>query len=310
VRRLVCCALVLLSATARAESAETPCRSPAPEPVEAYRAYARPGRRLEVLPTAPPWDDKKPDAAQRREAWLRLSRGDADGALGLLACLSDSAEVLYLRGLAALAAERFEPARDALERVGKLEPSRLEAQQALGVAWLGLGDTTHADEAFSAASDDPRAFLGHAVALGRMGRRDEAEAQLRQLIAWKGVLADAAATDLALLLRDAGRRREALGVFASRPVSAEGRLLAAQLVLDDDPRAAASAARSALELRSNFTDAQLTLARALVASGDSIGAERAAQRALELAPDAPEARALLEWVQKTRRSAPAGRAHR
>jgi tetratricopeptide (TPR) repeat protein len=267
VRRLVCCWLVLLAATARADL---------PEPAEAaFESYARLGRRLEVLPTAPSWESAPKDP--------------------------DSAAALYARGLAALAADRNQAARDAFERAAKLEPHRLEARYALGVAWLALGDATRADEEFSAASDEPRAFLGHAVALFRLGRREEAEEQLRTMIGWKGVLADAASTDLALLLRDAGKRPEALHALAAQPATAEGRLLAAQLALEDNPRAAAIAARSALSLRPNFTDALLTLARALEAAGDGPGAESAARRALELSGDALEAHLVLARAYGRRR---------
>ncbi len=264
----------------------------------ASASSTRIGRTLDVLQTAPPWesppDQLDVEAARRRLASLRLDRGDPEGALQLVAKAPETAEVLYLRGLCTLAAERFAEALAHFEAAQKLAPSRAEIGLGAAIALLQLGDAPRAHELLVKLPVDDRIQLATALALFRMGKTEPAVELSRRLASSK-LVGDLAATNWAAQLMGKARREEILAALG-KPKTAEGQLLLARLQLDGNPAASKAAARAAIELRPTFADAFLASARAEEQLGELEGAERSAQRVLELSPDALDARILLARV--------------
>jgi tetratricopeptide (TPR) repeat protein len=169
-------------------------------------------------------------ATRRRLGLLLASLGETPKrALHLLRPMSGpestDREALVASGELALATGRPAEAAAHLERAVELGAGE-EIRLPLLRAWLRSG---HPDRAADAAAESPAERLIRARARLALGRRDEAEADLRRLLGDEAV-GDEAATDLALLLVDSERAEEALAVLEGRPDSsrvsaARGRVL-------------------------------------------------------------------------------------
>jgi predicted Zn-dependent protease len=249
-------------------------------------SYLRPGRPLRVIPLSAPWttppDTLDEGAARVRLAWYALERGDWEGAVALLAKATRS-DALYLRGLAELRGQMMDAAHADLRRATELEPKRVETRCALGVVQLDEGDAPTAQETFEFNGDDPPSQIGEAMALGELGKRDQAIAKLTKLSAQKGVTGDAVATDLAALKRAAGDGNGAWKALPDKPLSAVGWMLKALLLVDrKTPKLALPATQSAIERAPSYVDAWVLQAKLDEQLGDDKGALKAASRALEL----------------------------
>ncbi|HKM55834.1 MAG TPA: tetratricopeptide repeat protein, partial [Isosphaeraceae bacterium] len=130
-------------------------------------------------------------------ARIRRRAGDPPGALadigrGLALAPADP-RFWELRGRLLAELGQPEAALTDLQRAG-LRGTRGTVHAARACALMGLGRFEAARDAWTSAlvfdSEDPRAYLGRARALVRLGRWDDASADLEQAVGWSGSRAD------------------------------------------------------------------------------------------------------------------------
>ena len=210
----------------------------------------------------------------------------------------DSTYVAAFNNLAAIALQRgrTNEARQLLERALRINPDYIDATERLGSLLVKSGDTPTAIanlERVVAVHPTEEALSNLSIAYMSAGRRDDAKAMLRRLIALNPHRADALSY-LAAMLSEEGHPDEAVGFIES--AAREGSTSPATYALlsityaqlgrgEESARAASVAAAQPGADASIF----LQLGRAMMMSRRPQDADRFFTRAVDLSPDNPEA---------------------
>jgi TolB-like protein len=137
------------------------------------------------------------------------------------------------------------------------------------------------------------AQIGEAAAWAELGKPAEAESRLTRLLAEKGAVGDAAATDLAAIRRAAGNGDAALKVVPASPMTPVGWLVRGLLLAEHKQlKPAVQALKTATDEAPTYVDAWLQLARVYEGQNDAANARMAAEHALDLSPSLVDAIAI------------------
>jgi arylsulfatase A-like enzyme/Flp pilus assembly protein TadD len=263
-----------------------------------------------------------PDPRERVELYERLQKlvgaqgaqvdAAADEALALAEQDPGNPFAHFTAASLARRSGRLALASRAFQRSLELDPDRPAIRQQHGRLLLDLGRTGDAERelriaAGQSAAGDASARVGLAEALLLLGKPDEAESLLAEVLARDPGQLDALGARGKLLLAR-GRPREALPLLERATAIPEPErwvdVAEAQLAAGD-PAQAARAARQALKLDAGHPWALAVAGHALALQGQRRDAQAVLEQALALAPRRPAA-----WLALARGFEAAGRADR
>lgn len=257
-------------------------------------------------------DSGRPSAAEAGQAWsfaldqYRAGRLDeAERACKLVLDVAPRhADALHLRGAIAYQRCNSDQAIELIEEAIRIDPSKPDYLNTLGVAYQGLGRVSEAEDCFRGAlslkPDYAAAYNNLGIALRTLGRPQEAESSFRDAVRIAPAYAEAH-NNLGNLLNELGhfeiaerRLRRAIRI---RPDYAEahgnlGIVLRGLGRLEEAERSA----RRAIALKPDYAEAHNDLGVALFGLGRLPEAERSYREALALQPSFAVAQGNLVYL--------------
>ena len=255
--------------------------------------------------------EKRPDDVEAlyNIALIQLESGDLRAARDLFLRVtrlqSDFLDAWVNLGVAEARLGRLDEAQKHFEHVLTLRPGHVEARLDLGNVWLERGDSKRAVEAFLKASElapESTAPLKRLAAAYRRARDAEAARSVLEKATRIDPEDGESWSSLAVLHAEGGRLEEAHRL-AERAIEVAPEYVSAWvndgLILQLLGRTAEAEARyrTALEKDAENLDALLNLSKMYLRSGREVAARKTLERALEVSPDHPLVRQLLQLIE-------------
>lgn len=271
---------------APAEGADEPAarapQSQAKDPWDEALDIAAQGDLEGAVPLFEKAIDKKPDDAERHEAYAKVlyqleDFDAADAAIGrALELEPESVSALMVRYGIEVGREDFAAAAVTLDRAHELEPDNLAVLEQRAYVAGELGDGAAVEAAYRAMTEvDPenaKAWVALGDIYARSGRTAESEAAYQKVVELEPDTAHQVFFNLGALIMNKASRT------------------------DEETQKAIASFRKAIEIKPDYAQAHKQLAFALLGVGDRAGAGKALAEYVELSPDAPDAAQMAALV--------------